>query len=220
MTRKVVTRRLAAVDGVQSDLRSCGAAVVHRLARRPAAPSAAEAAYRLVFEHLHAELATVKDKVSSAEGAYTRDQLELENRKSEHRRAKSSLECRHRRLKRFLAGFFPAGHRAGFGLAGAKPDSEAALACEVRYIVDFLRRLDLAVTPPILEVTFDAEAMATELEADAEALRTAAAGRRQARYAAAAARDETKRACAEASRVGTTIASLSAGLGRLAREER
>ncbi len=216
MTRKVVTKRLEAVAGMRSNLRSCGAAVVHPLSRRPPAPSGAESAYRLVFEHLHAELAAVESALQAAERVETGDQLELEERKSEHRRAKSSLECRHRRIQRFLIGFFQADDLAPFRVAGAMPKDVFALARKVRTIIDFLRQLDLAVTPPILEVSFDADAMAAQLEADAGRLRTATAGLEHARHALAAARDQTEKACAEANRVGSSIASLLAGLDRLA----
>ncbi len=219
MRRKVVTRRLQAVAEMRSAIRSYGAGTAARLGRRPAAPSGAEAAYRLVFEHLHAELTALESELESAELACTDDRLGLEERKSEQRQAKAHLECRLHRIQGFLTGFFQRQHLAPFRVAGATRKDSFALGRRATATIDFLRQLDLDVTPPILEVTFDSEAMAAELEAGVEALTAADTGLEGAHQAVAASRRRTDKACAEARRLGSPIASLLQCLGHLADDE-
>ncbi len=67
MTRKLATKRLKAVADMRRAVETCGTATAREIARRPAAPEHAEAAYRLVLEHLHAEIVALESQLESAE---------------------------------------------------------------------------------------------------------------------------------------------------------
>ncbi len=217
MTRKAATQRLTALAKMRQSIRAMGPVLVAQLCERPAAPGGAGAAYRLVLAHLGAELVALERRLDDAERAYTAARLRVDELKNQRQRARSSLARRHRRIKRFLTGFY---QRRDLDLArvtGASPDGATALARDVTFTVRFLRRLD-QVGPPILEVTFDAPAMADRLEADAGELRTLIAGVETARAGAVAARSLADRTVAEVGRVAPAISRCAESLCLVADE--
>ncbi len=219
MTRKLTNKRLKAIADMRIAVETTGSSAARELAQRPAAPEYAEAAYRLVFEHLHAEIVALESKLEGAETTYVASQMEAREHKTERDQAKADLERRHRRIKRFLTGFFQPHNLAAAGVVGTTPSDAFALARQVSSTVDYLRQLDVVATPPILEVGFDALAMAEELATGADRLESGITSLYAARAAVDGARGAADTASAEAARVGVSIARLLECLGLLAGEE-
>ncbi len=132
--------------------------------------------------------------------------------------AQSNLERLYRDVKGFLTSFFQPHDLVSLGVTGAIPRSPFVLCHRVTSTAGSLRRLDTTVTPPILEVNFDADAMAGELEAGAGELEAAAIGLQAARLAIDRSRDKTRDAAAAVDRVGPWIARLLECLGHLAED--
>ncbi len=218
MQRKAVTRRLEVLATMCSAIRTCGATVVDHLAGRPAAPGGAAASYRLILEHMHAELLALESQLEIAEGAYVASQQQLEKCKSRRDQALSSLEHRVREVKRFLTGFFQPHDLVRAGVGGATPRSAIPLCRHITATVDFLRRLDATVTPPILDISFDHAAMAGDLEAGADQLKAAITALDTARFEIESSRAQTRDALAAVKRVAPWIARLLECLGQLAGE--
>ncbi len=137
--------------------------------------------------------------------------------KQQRDHAKSKLGRRHRGIKRFLGGLFEPRDLALAGITGATPNGALELARHVTSTLNFLRRLD-TVAPPILDLTFDAPAMAGDLEADVRELEAAITGLEAANAATVLSRSGADEAASEVDRVAPWIGRCLEGLCHLAEE--
>ncbi len=126
MKRKPVARRLAAVADLRAVLRAGGATIAGRLADRPAAPLDETLVYRLLLDHLEAELIAVDLDLTAAEDRYARDQARATALRREHADARSSLYRRQHRIPPILS-HLPNGQRDLEQAAIASATSRASL---------------------------------------------------------------------------------------------
>lgn len=218
MTRKAVINRIKPIDGQRASIQSLAPTIARRLGQRPAAPQGADLCYQLVLEHMHAELHALGHKLEAAEAVYTAGKAQVDALKRQRDQASAELGQRHRRIKRFLRGFYQPRDLAGAGITGITPTGALELARHVTSVTDFLYRIDQA-EPPILGLTFDAPAMAEELEAGVDKLKTAVSNLEGARAAVSLARAEAEAAIAEVDRVSPWIIRCVESLCHLADEQ-
>ncbi len=215
--RKTVTKRLEAIGGLRTSIGPLAPAVVRRLAGRPAAPDGAGTGYELVFEHMHAELLALEHRLRAAEDAYIAEKARFKELKQHRDQARTDLGCRHRRIHGLLAGFFPREHLARLGIARTVPPSALVFVRQVTSTIHALREIEI-LGPPIVEVTFDAPAIAGDLEVDLGHLETAVADLEAARASTVFARGRADDAVAEVDRTAPSIGDCIMSLCQLADE--
>ncbi len=212
MWRKAATDRLKPIARHRSFIRPLGERIVRWLADRPAAPDGAAEAYRLVLEHLRAELLALEGRLEGAENAYDGAKIRLKSHRDRRDRARAKLECHHRRIREFLTAFFPPQVLARAGIAAV---SGPKLAHHSTLTIGVLNRIEI-LGPPILEVSFSARALAAELQDALDELDAATAGLELARAAVAGSRLSADQAIAEVDRTAPWIRRCLECLGHLA----
>ena len=215
MIRQASAKRLSGLAEMRRSVEGTRPLLVARLIERPDAPDGASDAYRLVIEHLVAELLALERRLDDAERAYDAAKLRVAELRGKRDRARSSLARRHSRILRFLETFYQPWDLAMAGVTVGTPDGALALVRSVKPVVEFLRRIDEA-GPPILEVSFDGPAMADELESVACKLKKLIYEAQAANVETVTARSLAGKATAEVDRLAPAIRRCVESLCRLA----
>lgn len=218
MTTKAINKRLDALTEAKTSIPAIREILARRLADRPAAPSGAGDGYRLVLDHLYAEVLDLEQALQTAANALAEARGRFRNLKQGRDAARSDLGRRHRRLKRFLVGFFETRCLAQAGIARPVSKTSPELVHQIARTIRVLRDVD-SLGPPILEVDFDAQAIAADLAADLGRLEAAIAGLETARAEVAAARGHVSATLAEVDRVAPWIGRCLESLCHLADED-
>ncbi len=215
--RKAASRRLELITALRISIRNVCGTVARRLGERPAAPRGAEASYRTVFDHLHAELIVLERQLTVAEGALDDAKARFQKRKRQRQEARQALGCKHRRSRRLLSGFFQPAALARAGLTRLARPSAPELVSQVARTIRVLGDLG-SLGPPIVDLSFDAQALAGQLTADLGRLETAIAGLEAARGTVVTARSLAGDAIAETDRTAPWIGRCVENLFPLADE--
>ncbi len=164
MRRKAVKRRLKLLGSLRSKLLRQRRRLRPTSAARPPAP--ADFSHGPHFDSWDADLAGLEQDLTTIENRYQSARDRIAGFRRQRDRALSALyrrQCRTRQLLRELLGV----HELG---AGTPPKPARELAREVLRTVDFLRRFEGPAPQPIAGDTFDARALAAELDGDLEHL--------------------------------------------------
>ncbi len=217
MTRKAVARRLGLMVKTKTVIRSLSTRIARGLAERPAAPGGAGVSYQIVLAHLDAEIVDAERQLAGAEEAYSAAKARFEELKGERDDARSSLGRAQRRIRQFLRGFFQPDALARAGIDRPVAPSAPELLSQVARTTSVLRDLE-TLGPPILEMIFNAPAVADRLESDLGRLEAAVAGLEAARAGVVVTRACADRAVVETDRVAPWIGRCVESLCHLAGE--
>ncbi len=218
MTRRIAIKRLEAIAGLRASIRSEGATVAHRLARRPAAPRDAGASYELVLEHMHDELLALERQLKTSEDNHDHAKARFQECKRQREQATSDLGRKHRQIKRFLKGFYQSQTLARAGLDRTVSPAGPVFISQVARTINVLHEVE-TLGPTVLNLDFDAPAMAVQLEVDLGQLEASVADLETARASVVATRGRASEVIAEIDRVVPWIGRCLASLCRLAGEQ-
>ncbi len=219
MRRKAVKKHLKAAAGLRSCLAAYRDRLSRDLARRPAVPSEPGFDYQPYFEHMDAELAAAGRALESAEDGYVRDKSSLIGLRRSQRQVASELFDLQSATKRLLGGILPSGLENTL-LGGTTPRGAVELARQVRATVMLLHDFDGFPPAPVAGVTFDAPALAAELEAGRRQLEVSIATLIEAEAGVTGSCSLADDAAAEAARVCLWVARCMEGFGHLTGESR
>ncbi len=217
MTRKAARQRLRLLDKLLGMIRPLIDHLGPALARRPAAPIGAATGYRLIVDHLYAELRALERRLTEAESTYVEDQRRFAELKSERDQARTDLRRKQSQLRQILAAFYGPGEVASAGIGRALSKSSPEFLSQVTRTVRTLRDLE-TLGPPIVDLSFDAQAIAADLEAGLRRIEAAVAALETTRAAIDVSRSAANRVIAEVDRVAPPIGRCLSGLCELAGE--
>ncbi len=213
MRRKSVRLFLKGIGELRATLEAQCARIGRRLAARLAAPPRAAQAYPPVLEHLETELAALEAGLAAAEDAYGTVKQQLAELRSRRDCAARKLSGMHAPLQRLIADF--PGFRSD-AVGRRTPAAPRLLFDQAAGTVDFLRQLERDPAPPILGVSLDPAAAATELEAARARLGLLLDELEATDARAAAAREDADAAISHAESVAPWVTQAIEGLAGLA----
>ncbi len=212
MRRKAVRKLLERMARIGANLRSSRRHLCERLAARPCAPRRAARFYRLVLDHLGAELAIVETDLTAAEDACSL----ARPRPTECRRQRDDATFMIRELYipiRRLLGDLPV---KGAAILAVLPASPAEFAGHLPLAIDVLRDLDRQPPWQVGGVTVDAGDLAGELEAALPTLAAALRALEEAEADLRMARSRADGAFARGEKVVSWVSEAVKGLRGLA----